>query len=73
MSKNENEEVSVNWKTWSGWRTVEMLDESDGIIGGSGQWEVYVIEITKILQLLAMLSLGYDHWRAGLLKDRKKS
>lgn len=37
MSKNENEEVSVNWKTWSGWRTVEMLDESDGIIGGSGQ------------------------------------
>lgn len=58
---------------------VKVLDDaSDGIIGGSGQWEVCVTDIMKILQFLAMLFWAMttsvkEGWRAGLLKDRKKS
>lgn len=74
---NNGNEVSVDWKPWWGWRIAEVLDESDEIIGGSGQREVYVTEILKRLQLLAMQVLGYDHWsqsrREGRTIEGKKS
>lgn len=51
--RNENEELAMNWKSWSGC-IVEVLDESDEMIGGGGPQDVHTTEILKRFELLAM-------------------